>query len=109
MIKFNQKDWLKCYIDAWKLKQRQKAKSKNWNNFLKLMNNAVSGKTMKNVRKYGDIKLVTTEWRRNYLVSELNYHTTKFFTKNSLEIEMKKTQILMTKPDLFRVIDVRSK
>ena len=73
------------------------------------MNNAVSGKTMKNVRKYGDIKLVTTEWRRNYLVSELNYHTTKFFTKNSLEIEMKKTQILMTKPDLFRVIDVRSK
>ena len=109
MIQFNQKDCLKCYIDIWKLKERQKAKSKNWNNFLKLINNAVCGKTMENVRKYGDTKLVTTERRRNYLVSKLNYHTTNFFTENSLEIEMKKTQLLITKPDLFRVIDVRSK
>ena len=64
---------------------------------------------MENVRKYGDTKLVTTERRRNYLVSKLNYHTKNFFTENSLEIEMKKTQLLITKPDLFRVIDVRSK
>ena len=64
---------------------------------------------MENVRKYGDTKLVTTKRRRNYLVSKLNYHTTNFFTENSLEIEMKKTQLLITKPDLFRVIDVRSK
>ena len=76
---------------------------------MKLINNAVCGKTMENVRKYGDTKLVTTERRRNYLVSKLNYHTTNFFTENSLEIEMKKTQLLITKPDLFRVIDVRSK
>ena len=64
---------------------------------------------MENVRKYGDTKLVTTERRRNYLVSKLNYHTKNFFTENSLEIEMKKTQLLITKPDLFTVIDVRSK
>ena len=64
---------------------------------------------MENVRKYGDTKLVTTKRRRNYLVSKQNYHTTNFFTENSLEIEMKKTQLLITKPDLFRVIDVRSK
>ena len=51
------------------------------------MNNAVFGKTMENVRKHRDIKLVTTERRRNYLVSEPNYHTTKFFTKNLLAIE----------------------
>ena len=76
---------------------------------MKLINNAVCGKTMENVRKYGDTKLVTTKRRRNYLVSKLNYHTTNFFTENSLEIEMKKTQLLITKPDLFRVIDVRSK
>ena len=52
---------------------------------------AVFGKTMENVRKDGDIKPVTTERRRNYLVSELNYHPTKFFTENLLAIEMKKT------------------
>ena len=53
---------------------------------------------MENVRKHRDIKLVTTERRRNYLVSEPNYHTTKFFTENLLAIEMKKTEILMNKP-----------
>ena len=53
------------------------------------MNNAVFGKTMENVRKYRDMKLVTTERRRNYLVSEPNYHTTNFFTENLLAIEMK--------------------
>ena len=61
------------------------------------MNNAIFGKTIENVRKHRDIKLVTTE-RRNNLVSELNYHTTKFFAENLLVIEMKKTEILMNKP-----------
>ena len=46
------------------------------------MNTAVSGKTMENVRKNRDIKLAATEKRRNYLVSESNYHTTKFSQKN---------------------------
>ena len=49
------------------------------------------------MRKFKDIKLVTTERRRNYLVSEPNYHTTNFFTENILAIEMKKTEILMNK------------
>ena len=62
------------------------------------MNNAVFGKAMKNVRKHRDIKLVATERRRNYLVSDANYHTTKFFTELLLAIEMKKAQILMNKP-----------
>ena len=52
---------------------------------------------MENVRKHRDIKLVTTERRRNYLVSEPNYHTAKFFTKHLLAIEMKKTEIHMNK------------
>ena len=48
--------------------------------FVKLMNHAVFEKTMENVRKHRDVKLVTAERRSNYLVSEPNYHTTKFFT-----------------------------
>ena len=58
------------------------------------MNNAVLGKTMENVRKHRDIKLVTTERRRNYLVSEPSYHTTNFSTENLLAIEIKKQRYL---------------
>ena len=46
------------------------------------MNNAVFGKTMENVRKHRDIKLVTTDKRRNRLVLEPNYHTAKWFSEN---------------------------
>ena len=53
---------------------------------------------MENVRKHKIIKLITTERRRNYLVSQLNYHTAKFFTEHLIAIEMKKTEILMNKP-----------
>ena len=47
--------------------------------FFKLMNNAVFGNTMENVRKHRDMKLVTTDNRGNQLASEPNYHTTKYF------------------------------
>ena len=80
MIRFNQKAWLKPYIDI-NTKLRQKAK----NNLEKdLMYNAVFGKIMENVRKHRNIKLVTTKRRRNYLLSEPNYQTTKSFTENLL-------------------------
>ena len=46
------------------------------------MNNSVYGKTMENVRKHRDIKLVTTKEQRSKLVSETNYHKTKHFTEN---------------------------
>ena len=62
------------------------------------MNNAVFGKTMGSVRKQRDIKLVTTDKRRNQLVTEPNYHTTKWFSENLLAIEMKKTKVKMNKP-----------
>ena len=58
------------------------------------MNNALFGKIIKNVKKNGNSKLVTTERRRNYLVSKPNYHTIKFFTENLLAIEMKKCKYL---------------
>ena len=54
------------------------------------MNNVVCGKIMENVRKHKDIKLVTADKRRNQLASEPNYHTTKFFSEDVSEIEMKK-------------------
>ena len=54
------------------------------------MNNAVFGKTMKNVRKHRDIKLATPERRRNCLVSEPNYHTTKFFRRKLISNRNKK-------------------
>ena len=49
------------------------------------------------MRKDRNIKLIAAKRRRDYLVSEPNYYTTKFFTENSLAIEMRKTQILMKK------------
>ena len=66
--------------------------------FFKLINIAVFQKTIENLRKHGDFRLVTTERRRNYLVSEPNYHTTEFFTENVLAIEIKKSEILLNKP-----------
>ena len=75
----------------------KKGKNDFEKSFIKLMNNAAFGKTMENVRKHRDIKLVPTERRRNYLVYETNYRTTKFFSDNLLAIEMKKTKVLMNK------------
>ena len=51
-----------------------------------------------NVRKQRDIKLVTTDQRKNQLVSEPNYHTTKSFSENLLAIEVKKMKVKMNKP-----------
>ena len=80
------------------IKLRKEAKNGFEKNFFKLMNNSVFGKTMENVRKHRDIKLVTTDEKRNKLVSEPNYHTTKRFSENLLAIEMKKTKVKMNKP-----------
>ena len=62
------------------------------------MNSAAFGKTMGNVRKPSSIKLSKTERRRNYLLSEPNYHATEFFTENILAVEILKMQILINKP-----------
>ena len=97
VIKFNQEAWLKPYIDM-NTELRKEAKNDFEKDFFKLMNNSVFGKTMENVRKHRDIKLVTTEKRRLKLVSEPNYHTTKHFSENLIAVEMKKTKIKINKP-----------
>ena len=93
----NQKAWLKSYTDI-NTKLRTEVKNSFEKYFFKLMNNAVFGKTMENVREKGDIKLVTKNKRRNYLVLELNYNTTKWFSENLQAIEVKKIKAKMNKP-----------
>ena len=74
------------------LKLRKKAKNNFEKNFFKLMNNAIFWKAIEIYeRKHRNIKLVTAKRRQNYLESEQNYHTTKFFTENLLAKEMRKT------------------
>ena len=79
VIHFNQKAWLKPYIDM-NTEFRKEAKEDFEKDFFKLMNNADFGKTVENLRKHRDIKLVATDIRRNQLASETNYHTTKYFS-----------------------------
>ena len=57
------------------------------------MNNSVFAKVMENIRKHRDIKLVTTNKRKNYLVSQPSYPTTKYFSENLLAQEMKKIKV----------------
>ena len=79
-------------------KLRKETKSEFEKYFFKLMNNSVFRKTIENVRKHRDTKLVTTEEKKIKLVSEPNYHTTKHFSDNLLAIDMKKTKLNMNKP-----------
>ena len=64
----------------------------------KLMNNAVFGKIMENVRKHRDIKLVITDKKRSKLVSEPNYHTMNYISEDLSIIEMKRKKVKMNKP-----------
>ena len=72
---------------------RKGAKNEFEKNFCKLMNNAVFGKRIENVRKRREIKLVVTEQRRKSLVSEPNYKSCVAFSDHLLASEMRKTQI----------------
>ena len=97
ITKFNQESWLKPYIDM-NTELRKIAKNDFEKDLFKLMNNAVFGKTMENVRKHRDIKLVTTNKKRSKLVSEPNYHTMNYISEDLSIIEMKRKKVKMNKP-----------
>ena len=107
IIEFNQEAWIKPYIDM-NTELRKVASNDFEKDFYKLMNNVVFGKAMENVRKHRDIKLVTTNKKRSKLVSEPNFHTMNYISKDLSIIEMKKTKIKMNKPIYLRpsILDI---
>ena len=77
---------------------RKLAKDDFEKDLFKLMNNVVFGKTMENIRKHRDIKLVVTDKKRSKPVLEPNYHTINYISKDLSIIEMNKTKLKMNKP-----------
>ena len=97
ITEFNQEAWLKPYINM-NTELRKVAKNDLKKDFFKLMNNLVFGKTMENIRKHRDIKLVTTNKRRSKLVSEPIYRSLNYISEDLSIIEMNKTKVKMSKP-----------
>ena len=96
VIQFKKESWLKPYIDM--NAELRKQANHFEKDFFKLMNNSVFGKTIENVRKHRDIKLVTTNKKKSKIVSEPNYHATKYFSENLLATELKKIKVKMNNP-----------
>lgn len=103
VLAFRQKNWLKSYIDL-NIKHRQNAKNEFEKMFFKLMINAVYGKTMENIEKRRDVKLITN-WKKNgnrhgaeFLIAKPNFHFCTIFDENFVAIEMKRTQFIYNKP-----------
>ena len=94
------------------LKRTQNYKKKPNNDFardlLKMLNNTVFGKSMQNVRKHRDIKLVTSNKKRCKLASKPNYHTTKWFSENVLAIEMKKNKSKHEQGNISPLLNIRN-
>ena len=97
IIELNQSTWLKPYIDM-NTELRKVAGNGFEKGFYKLINNAVFGKTIENVRKHRDIKLVTADKKSSKLVSEPNYHTMNYISEDLSIIEMKRTKVKTNKP-----------
>ena len=92
VIEFNQEACLQPYIDM-NTELKKDAKNDFEKDLFKLTNNSVFGKTMENIRKHRDIKLVTTDKKRSKLVSEPNNHTINLISEDLSIIEMKNTKV----------------
>ena len=107
VIQLNQEAWLKEYIDM-NTELRKEAKNDFEKDFFKLINNFAFRKTIENVRKHRHIKLITTDKRRNQLVSEPNYHAIKGFLENLVAIEMKKNKSKNESVSISRIINIKN-
>ena len=96
-ISFYQSNWLKVFMDK-NTELRKQAKNEFEKDFFKLMNNAVFGKMIENVRKRRNIKFIVSEERRKKPASEPNFKGSTTFSDNLMAIEMRKTHIVMNKP-----------
>ena len=96
-IKFEESPWLKEYIDM-NTSLRAKAKNEFEKDIFKLMNNSVFGKTMENIRKHVNIKLVNNEKQAKKHAAKPNFERCTIFDENFIAIHMKKTRIVYDKP-----------
>ena len=94
---FNQSPWLKQYIDfnAEKRKNSENAFEKD---FFKLMNNSIYGKTMENLRKRVDVKLITNEQKLLKVTSKPSYVSCKIFNENLVAVHKIKEQLFLNRP-----------
>ena len=96
-IEFDQLQWLKTYID-FNTQLRTAATNDFEKDFFKLMNNSVFGKTMENIRKHRNIKLVTTQEKYIQTVMKPNFKSGVLFGENIMGCEMGKIKVVMNKP-----------
>ena len=96
-LEFNQSPWLKTYID-FNTKKRAKAKNSFEKDFFKLMNNSVFGKTMENLRKRQDIKLVTDEENLLKWTSKPSFVSFKIFNEDLVAVHKMKTTLTLNRP-----------
>ena len=97
VLSFNQSPWLKRYID-FNTHQRTQAKNAFEKDFFKLMNNSVFGKTMENIRKREDIRLVTTPKQLSKLASKPTFIGSKIFNKNLVAVHKIKESLTLNGP-----------
>ena len=96
-IKFKESPWLEKYISL-NTKLRTEAKNEFEKDFFKLMNNAVFGKTMENIRNRVDIKLVNNKKQAEKLNAKPNFKHCNIFSEDLVAIHMKKTKLDFDKP-----------
>ena len=96
MLAFEQKDWMRPYID---LNTNLRTASKNDfdKDFLKLMNNSVFGKTMENIRNRVDIRLVNEEIQAEKLASKPTYEGRTIFSESLAAVHMKRVKMKIDK------------